>query len=113
MAYNEKLAQRVREMLADVPNVEEKKMFRGITFMVNGKMCVSVGDDEVMCRIDPAQHDEAAEQNDVREMMRSGKALKGFIFAGPAATKTKKDLQRWVDMSLGYNSQAKATKKKK
>jgi len=52
MAYNEKLADRVREALAHLPEVEEKKMFRGVTFMVNGKMCVSVSGDEMMCRFD-------------------------------------------------------------
>ena len=51
MAYNEELADRVREALVDVPNVVEKKMFRGVTFMVNGKMCVSVGDDEILSLI--------------------------------------------------------------
>ena len=53
MAYDEKLADRVREALADIPNVEEKKMFRGVTFMVNDKMCVSVSGNELMLRLDP------------------------------------------------------------
>ncbi len=54
MAYNEKLADRIREALARLPIVEGKRMFRGITFMVIGKMCVSVSGDEMMCRFDPA-----------------------------------------------------------
>jgi TfoX/Sxy family transcriptional regulator of competence genes len=53
MAYDEKLADRVREALMDVPKVEEKKMFRGITFMVDDKMCISVSGDELMLRLDP------------------------------------------------------------
>ena len=66
MAYDEKLADRVREALAHLPKVEEKRMFRGVTFMVNGKMCVSVGDDRIMCRIDPAVHEEAVEKEGCR-----------------------------------------------
>jgi TfoX/Sxy family transcriptional regulator of competence genes len=54
MAYSEKLAAKVRAAFAHLPKVEEKKMFRGSTFMVDGKMCVSVSGDRIMCRIDPA-----------------------------------------------------------
>ena len=61
MAYNEKLADRVREALADIPDVGEKKMFRGITFMVNDKMCVSVSGDELMLRLDPEITDQLSE----------------------------------------------------
>jgi len=53
MAYNEQLTNRIREALAHLPKVEERKMFRGVTFMVNGKMCISAGNEEMMCRIDP------------------------------------------------------------
>ncbi|NJK95714.1 MAG: TfoX/Sxy family protein, partial [Bacteroidales bacterium] len=58
MAQNEILTQRVREALVHLEDVQEKKMFRGITFMVNGKMCFSTGDQRLMCRIDPSIHDE-------------------------------------------------------
>ena len=57
MAYNEQLAERLRKALAHLPNVEEKKMFRGLTFMVNDKMCLSVSGDRLMCRIDPILHE--------------------------------------------------------
>ena len=59
MAYNEKLTERVRTALSDIPSIEEKRMFSSITFMVYGKMCISVSDDRIMCRIDPALHEEA------------------------------------------------------
>jgi len=58
MAYNEKLTNRIREALSHLPKVEEKRMFRGVTFMVHGKMCISAGDDKIMCRINPALHEE-------------------------------------------------------
>ena len=57
MAHDERLASRVRAALAHRQDVEEKKMFGGITFLVGGKMCVSVGKTRLMCRIDPAVHD--------------------------------------------------------
>ncbi|MFA5330404.1 MAG: TfoX/Sxy family protein [Prolixibacteraceae bacterium] len=62
MAYNISLADRIREFFSTKPNikVKEKKMFRGLTFMVNGKMCVNVSADNLMCRFDPSLQNEAA-----------------------------------------------------
>jgi TfoX/Sxy family transcriptional regulator of competence genes len=68
MAYNEELAERVREALAHLPKVEEKKMFGGIAFMVNDKMCITVGKDRIMCRIDPAIHDDILAKKGTRTM---------------------------------------------
>ncbi len=113
MPYSEKLAHRIREALADLPDVEEKKMFRGITFMVNGKMCISVSGDEIMCRIDPAGHDAAMEQNGAREMLRGGKAMRGFVYIPESELKTKKNLDSWINLCLNFNAAAKATKKRK
>ena len=96
MAYNESLANRVREALADLPDVEEKKMFRGITFMVNGKMCVSVGGDEMMCRIDPANHDKAMEKEGCQEMIHGGKTMKGFVFVQNDALRSKRAFDWWI-----------------
>ena len=79
MAYNEKLTNRVREALAGVSNIEEKKMFRGVTFMVNGKMCISAGDDEMMCRIDPDVHEAAIERKGCRAMEMKGRQYKGYV----------------------------------
>jgi TfoX/Sxy family transcriptional regulator of competence genes len=53
MAYNEHLANRVREKFVELPNVTEKEMMGGLTFMYNDKMCVGIIKDELMCRIDP------------------------------------------------------------
>ena len=113
MAYNEKFTNRLREALADVKGVEEKKMFRGITFMVNDKMCISVGDDEMMCRIDPGLHEEAVEKNGVRTMVMKGREYKGYVYVHEDVVKTKKELNYWVNLALEFNKQAKAAKKKK
>ncbi|HKH60433.1 MAG TPA: TfoX/Sxy family protein [Flavitalea sp.] len=113
MAYNEKLTNRVREALAGAPNLEEKKMFRGVTFMVNGKMCVSVGDDELMCRFDPSFQDTILEKAGCREMIHAGRTMKGFVFVSEEVLKTKKDLAFWLKLSLDFNTSAKASKSKK
>lgn len=113
MAYNEEFTDRVREALAEVKGVHEKKMFRGITFMVNDKMCMSVGDDELMCRIDPALHNELVEKNGVRGMVMKGREYKGYIYIHEDVLKTQKDLNYWVTLALEFNKHAKAAKKKK
>lgn len=112
MARNEKLEAKVREALAGVPNVAEKQMFRGTAFMVNGKLCVSAGDEELMFRFDPALHYQIADQDGCREMLRNGKPIKGYVYVHESKLKTKKDLHYWMHLALEYNKQAKATKKK-
>lgn len=113
MAYNEKLANRIREALAHLPDVEEKKMFHGMTFMVNGKMCMCVGADDVLCRIDPALHEEAIQKNGCRTMEMKGKPCKGYVYVSEEVLKTKKDFDYWIGLAVEFNTRAKASKKKK
>jgi TfoX/Sxy family transcriptional regulator of competence genes len=113
MAYNEKLADRIREALVDVPQLEEKKMFRGVTFMVNGKMCVCVSGEEMMCRFDPALHETIAEKQGFRTMIMKGREYKGYGYISPEAIKSKKGFNYWINLCLEFNSKAKASKKKK
>jgi TfoX/Sxy family transcriptional regulator of competence genes len=110
MPYNESLAARIRESLSHLKKVEEKFMFRGVCFMVNGKMCVCVGHDELMCRVAPEVFEEAIERNGCRAMMRNGKAVKGFVFVSEEGWKAKKDFNYWIKQCLDFNSLAKATK---
>ncbi|NTU66192.1 MAG: TfoX/Sxy family protein, partial [Chloroflexi bacterium] len=72
MTHNDDLMNRVRAALAHVPRVDEKRMFGGTAFMVNGKMCVSVNQDRIMCRIDPALHDAALERTGCRSVIMKG-----------------------------------------
>jgi TfoX/Sxy family transcriptional regulator of competence genes len=113
MAINEKLTNKLREALAHVPKLEEKKMFRGITFMVDDKMCITVGDDEIMCRIDPALHDEVIELPGCRTVIMKGREYKGYVYVQEDVLKTKKQLGYWVALSLDFNKHAKSSKKKK
>jgi TfoX/Sxy family transcriptional regulator of competence genes len=112
MSYSEQLRDRVREILYGQKKVVEKKMFGGITFMVNGKMCVGVLKDEIMARIDPAVYEKALKRKGCREMRFTGKPMKGFVFIGTEGTKSKKDLEYWVGLAMEFNEIAKASKKK-
>lgn len=114
MAYNEKLADRTRELIAlTQKNVEEKKMFGGLCFMVNDKMCIGVEKERLMVRIDPARYDEAMEKEGCVPMDFTGKVMKGFVFVDADVVTTKKKLEYWVTLALEYNKIAKVSKKKK
>ncbi|MBS1509536.1 MAG: TfoX/Sxy family protein [Bacteroidetes bacterium] len=114
MAYDEKLADRVREIIAQThTNIEEKKMFGGLCFMVNDKMCVGVEHERLMVRLDPAKYDEVIEKEDCKPMDFTGKPMKGYVFVDKAVLKSSKQLNYWMQLALDFNAVAKASKKKK
>lgn len=114
MAYNEKLADHVREMIAEKhKKIEEKKMFGGLCFMVNDKMCLGVEKERMMVRLDPAIYDEVMEKEGCTPMDFTGKIMKGYVFVDISALNTKKQLSYWVNLALEYNKTAKPSKKKK
>ena len=113
MAFNEKLADRIREALVNTPRVEEKFMFGGVCFMVNGKMCIGVVKDEMMCRINPTLDETVLEKNGCRPMDFNHKPMKGYVFVSDVAMKSKKDFEYWINLCLDFNHQAKAAPKKK
>jgi TfoX/Sxy family transcriptional regulator of competence genes len=114
MAYNENLADRVREIISSTHNnVEEKKMFGALCFMVNDKMCVGVQKENIMVRLDPGMFDEMMEKDGCEPMQMGGKIMKGFLFVSEDVLKTKKQLDHWVQLALDYNKIAKQSKKKK
>jgi len=115
MPYNEQMADRIR-MLLDAAGVDvtEKKMFSGLSFLVNGKLCVSVAkNDRVLLRLSPDDFNEAAEVNGAEVMMHNGKMMKGYVFIHAYELDTDKKLQLWVDKALAFNPYAKATGAKK
>jgi TfoX/Sxy family transcriptional regulator of competence genes len=111
MPYNEKLAARIREVFSSLPAVEEKQMMGGLVFMYNGKMCVGVIKDEMLCRIDPAIKDELLEQPGCSEMAFTGRPMKSYVLVDNTAMKTKKQFEYWVGLALAFNPKAKASKK--
>ncbi|MEZ4911442.1 MAG: TfoX/Sxy family protein [Saprospiraceae bacterium] len=112
MPFNEYLGERIREKLQYLPNVEEKRMFGGLCFMVENKMCIGIVKDELMCRINPETMESALQMPGCREMDFTGKAMKGFVFVDSSGYETHQSLNYWVDKCLEYNSLAKSSKKK-
>ena len=114
MSFNERLANRTRELIAlEHKNIEEKKMFGGLCFMVNDKMCIGVEKERLMVRLDPTIYDEVMEKEGCKPMDFTGKVMRGYVFVDAAALNTKKKLEYWIRLALDYNKIAKPSKKKK
>ena len=109
MAINEQLTNKVRQAFAETPGVEEKKMFSGIAFMVNKKLCVSVGNNRIMCRVDPGLHDELIRKPGCTTVVMKGRNYKGYIWVNESVLTTKKQIDYWVKLALDFNPKAKAT----
>jgi TfoX/Sxy family transcriptional regulator of competence genes len=113
MAYNEKLADRIRESLVDTRKVKEKEMMGGLTFMVNDKMCIGIIKDEMMCRIAPELQEVVLERTGCRVMDFTGRPMKGYVMIDDTGMKTKKEFDYWINLCLDFNKHAKSSKKKK
>jgi TfoX/Sxy family transcriptional regulator of competence genes len=96
----------VRAALTRV-RVQERRMFGGTTFMVNGKMCISVGKTRFMFRIDPEMHDDLVGKNGSRTVRMNGRAYKGFVHVPAPRLAAKKAFDFWVGLALDYNKKAK------
>ena len=102
MAYDEGLAQRVREVFNGNTGVDEKKMFGGLAFMVEGNMCVGVMGDELMVRVGPDQYEESLAQPDASEMDFTGRSMKGMVYVGIDGLDSDDGLRSWVDRGLAF-----------
>ena len=112
MAYNEKLADRTRELISLThKNIEEKKMFGGLCFMVNDKMCIGVESERIMVRLDPEKYEEVMKKEGCKPMDFTGKVMKGYVFVDADVLNTKKKLEYWVNLALEYNKIAKMSRK--
>lgn len=112
MAYSEALANRIRQRLAELSNIEEKEMMGGLTFMFNKKMCVGIIKDELMCRIDPTLHEESVEKNGCRTMDFTKRPMKGYVMIDESGMKSQTDFDYWINLALDFNKKAKSSKKK-
>jgi TfoX/Sxy family transcriptional regulator of competence genes len=103
MAYNQNTANRIAEQLLD-QNIafEEKKMFGGIAFMLNEKMCIGVVKDELMLRILYEKYETVLEQDYAKPMQFTGKAMKGFVFVEPEGFETDQHLAQWVQYGVEF-----------
>ena len=103
MAYDETLAERLRELMASHRELVEKKMFGGLAFMVRGHMAFGVIGDDLMVRVGPEALDDALAQPHARPMDFTGRPSRGMVYVGHAGTATRKGLARWVDRALRFN----------
>src|ERR1700757_268030 len=102
MAYDEDLANRLRELLADEP-VTEKKMFGGLAFLIGGNMSVSAsGQGGLLARVDPADTEACLARPHASRMEMRGRTMDGWIRVEPEGVKTKRELAWWVKRSVGY-----------
>ena len=99
MAYDERLAARVRALLAIRTDVGERKMFGGLTFMIGGNMCCGVNGDELIVRLDPARVGEALAKPHARPMDFTGRTKRSFITVHPDGLKGNQ-LHRWVQEAV-------------
>lgn len=111
MAYSEFLADRVRQSLKENQvSFEEKKMFGGICFFVNEKMCTGIFKEELMVRIAPEDQEKFLKTEACRLMDES---MKGFLYVSPEGTDMDEDLDKWIKRCIDFNPLAKASKRKK
>jgi TfoX/Sxy family transcriptional regulator of competence genes len=103
MAYDEDLANRLRELLSDEDAITEKKMFGGLAFLLNGNMSVSASrNGGLLARIDPADTDAALARPHVELMKMGGRTMDGWITVAPDGLKTKRELASWVKRSVAF-----------
>ena len=102
MAYDEALADRVRELMIARPELTERKMFGGIGFMVAGNMAVGVIEEDLIVRLDPGDAEKALAEEGVREFDFTGRPMKGWVFVGPERTTEDPDLAEWVEAGADY-----------
>ena len=104
MAYDEGLAQRVRELFADRAGVSEKRMFGGLAFLLHGNMCVGVLKNNLMVRVGPYVYPDLVRQPHAREMDFTGRPMKGFLYVTPEGFEDDVNLRRWVGHAVAYAS---------
>lgn len=103
MAYNSKLAERVRTQLEGAPFVE-KKMFGGIGFLINGNMACGVNKDDLIVRVDPAKHNALLKISHVRPFDMTGRPMKGWLVVEADGVRTDKQLSTWIKQGVEFAS---------
>jgi TfoX/Sxy family transcriptional regulator of competence genes len=103
MAYDEKLANRLRDLLAGEDAVTEKRMFGGLAFLLRGNMSVAASHDGgLLARVDPADADRSLARPHATPMKMRGRTMDGWIRVAPAGLKTKRELAGWVGRSVAF-----------
>ena len=113
MAYDERLAERIRANLKGRKGLEEKKMFGGLTFMLKGRMCCGITKENLMVRVLPESYDALLQKPHAAVMDFTGRALRGFLYVRPAGYESEKGLKFWLDQAVEFADTPPAKKEKR
>ena len=102
MAFDERLAKRIRGSLARRKGFVEKKMFGGVGFLLNGNMCVGVHGSELIVRLSPEETDAVLKQANTRRFDLTGRPMKGWILVEPAGLRTDAQLGKWIEVAAKF-----------
>jgi TfoX/Sxy family transcriptional regulator of competence genes len=102
VAYDEGLAERLREALGEYPGIGEKRMFGGICFLSRDYMFLGIADDSLMVRVGPDAYEAALARPHAREMDFTGKPMKGYVFVAPEGFGDDTALAWWIEQAHGF-----------
>jgi TfoX/Sxy family transcriptional regulator of competence genes len=102
MAFNEALAERIRQRLARRKNVEEKKMFGGVGFLLNGNLLMGVWKDSLIARVGADEGEQALKEPHVSEFDITGRAMKGWVLVAPEGVEADDELSGWVQRAVKF-----------
>lgn len=103
MAYDEKLADRIRELVGNESNLTETKMFGGLAFLIGGNMAIAAsGQGGILVRVDPAQSDRLVATTKAQLMEMRGRSMRGWLRVGAGDVRTKRQLVKWVELGTTY-----------
>jgi hypothetical protein len=103
VAYDEDLANRIRELILTEPGITEKKMFGGLAFLINGNMSVSAsGQGGLLLRVDPDETGALLRKPHAEPFAMRGREMQGWLRVSPEGVKTKRQLETWVARGVGY-----------
>ncbi len=102
MAYDEVIADRVRGVLGDGPEISERKMFGGLVFLHRGNMMCGVAGDDLMLRLGADRADEALDEPHTRPMDLTGRPMKGIVLVEPTGVSADEALERWIERARAF-----------
>jgi TfoX/Sxy family transcriptional regulator of competence genes len=102
MAFDEGLAERIRDLIADQPDMSERKMFGGLCFMRSGNMCFGIVGGELMVRVGPDEYEASLALANAREMDFTGRSMRGMVYVSEDGLSEDHDLSGWLDRGLDY-----------
>ncbi len=111
MAYDTKIADRIRKILGRRRNITEKAMFGGLSFLLNGKMFCGLLKDDLVVRVNPKESDALLQKPHVRPMDFTGRPIKGFLYVSSGGYKTDKQLSEWIERGIDFASSLPKRKK--